>query len=58
MITQKQFNENATPTNPDAKLRKGDVISSVCEIPNCNKQEYRIGWCKNHYNLLCRNRAK
>ena len=31
MITQKQFEENATPTIPDAKLRKGDVISSVCE---------------------------
>jgi hypothetical protein len=45
-------------TDPKSEpLKQGDVISSVCEIPNCNKTEYRIGWCKNHYNLLCRNKA-
>ena len=40
------------------QLNKPCVIKSFCEIPNCNKTEYRIGWCKYHYNLLCRNRAK
>lgn len=28
MITRKQFNEKATPTNPNAILHNGDVISS------------------------------
>ncbi len=41
MITQKQFEENATPTNPDAKLRKGDVISSVCDHPIRRRDYYR-----------------
>jgi len=43
MITQKQFEENATPTNPDAKLRKGDVISSVCDHPNRQRDYYHDG---------------
>lgn len=41
MITEKQFNENATPTTTDAKLRKGDVISSVCEHPIRRREYYR-----------------
>lgn len=41
MITQKQFEENATPTTPDAKLRKGVVISSVCEHPPRRREYYR-----------------
>ena len=41
MITQKQFEENATPTNLDAKLRKGDVISSVCDHPQRRREYYR-----------------
>jgi hypothetical protein len=41
MITDKQFKDNATPTNPDAKLRKGAVISSVCEHPQIRREYYR-----------------
>lgn len=41
MITQKQFEENATPTNPDTKLRKDAVISSVCEHPMRRRDYYR-----------------
>ena len=41
MITEKQFNENATPTTPDVKLRKCAVISSVCEHPTRRREYYR-----------------
>ena len=41
MITQKQFEENSTPTTPDAKTRKGAVISSVCEHPMRRREYYR-----------------
>ena len=41
MITEKQFKEQSTSTNPDAKLRKGDVISSVCEHPQRRREYYR-----------------
>ena len=41
VITEKQFKEQSTSTNPDAKLRKGDVISSVCEHPQRRREYYR-----------------